>query len=147
MLKSPLSLAISLNTMSKLKLSIALLIIAVCALFAYVFIPTHVRLGSEIINKPINDQYRLVGYKAISTEPKDGKLNHYFLLSTNQTTEGNEPFLISSDPFIKIIEIKDNKLTLSVKGRVKHFDNDLWVEKADGKVEHWLISANIRFVR
>lgn len=147
MLRFPLSLAISLNTMSKLKLPVALLIIAVCALLAYVFIPTHVRLGSEIINKPLNDHYRLVGYKAISTDPKDGKLNHYFLLPINQTIESNEPFLISSDPFIKIIEVKDNKLTLSVKGRVKHFDNDLWVEKADGKVEHWLISADIRYIR
>ena len=133
--------------MSKLKLSFLVIIVAVAALLTYVFVPTHVRLGSEVLNKPINEQYTLLGYKAISTEPSDGKLNHYFLVPVNTTVEDVEPFLISSDPFIKVESVKDNKLSLSIKGRVKHFDNDLWVEKPNGKVEHWLISADIRYIR
>ncbi len=147
MVKSQLNLLVRLILMSKIKTTLILLSVLIAALLAYVFIPTHVRLGSEVINQPINDQYTLVGYKAISTEPKDGKLNHYFIVATNQSVEGTEPFLISSDPFIKVTNIEDNKLTLSIQGRVKHFDNDLWVEKPNGSVEHWLISANIGYIR
>lgn len=147
MVKSRLNLLARLILMSKIKTTLILLLVLVAALLAYVFIPTHVRLGSEIINQPLNDQYTLVGYKAISTEPKDGKLNHYFIVATNQSVEVTEPFLISSDPFIKVTNVEDNKLTLSIQGRVKHFDNDLWVEKPNGSVEHWLISANIGYIR
>ncbi|KGY06952.1 hypothetical protein [Vibrio sinaloensis] len=133
--------------MSKLKLSLLGALVTIAALLAYAFIPTHVRLGSEITNQQVGENYRLVGYKAISTKPQDGKLNHYFLIAKDATIEDAEPFLISSDPFSTVDSVVDNKLSLSIKGRVKHFDNDLWVEKGDGKVEHWYISANINYVR
>lgn len=133
--------------MSKVKLSILGFIAVLGALMAYVFIPTHVRLGPEITNQPVGDSYKLVGYKAISTKPQDGKLNHYYLIPADETIEDVEPFLISSDPFIRVGKVVDNKLSLTIKGRVKHFDNDLWVEKNDGKVEHWLISAQIDYIR
>lgn len=133
--------------MSKLKLSILGIIVAIAAIMAYVFIPTHVRLGTQITDQAVGSDYKLVGYKAISTKPQDGKLNHYFLIPSNGTIDDVEPFLITSDPFITVGKVVDNKLTLNVRGRVKHFDNDLWVEKGDGKVEHWFISADISYIR
>lgn len=133
--------------MSTFKLSLSGLVVAIAALLAYVFIPTHVRLGAEITNQTIGENYRLVGYKAISTKPQDGKLNHYFLIAQDASVEDTDPFLITSDPFLTVDNVSDNKLSLNIKGRVKHFDNDLWVEKGNGKVEHWYISANINYVR
>tara|TARA_Y100001960_G_C14763361_1_gene875415 strand:+ start:1675 stop:2076 length:402 start_codon:yes stop_codon:yes gene_type:complete len=133
--------------MSKLKLSIFGTIVAVAAIMAYVFIPTHVRLGTQITEQAVGNDYKLVGFKAISTKPQDGKLNHYFLIPSNGTIDDVEPFLITSDPFLSVGKVVDNKLTLTIRGRVKHFDNDLWVEKDDGKVEHWLISADISYIR
>ncbi|NOI27775.1 hypothetical protein [Vibrio coralliilyticus] len=133
--------------MSKVKLSLLTLIAALGLLLAYVFIPTHVRLGQEIINQPIGDGFQLVGYKAISTEPADGKLNHYFLVAQGESVKDTQPFLISSDPFIRVEGVVDNKLDITIVGRVKAFDNDLWITKADGTAHHWLISATIKYIR
>ena len=133
--------------MSKAKLSFLSVIVALGVLLAYAFIPTHVRLGQEVINQPIGDGFQIVGYKAISTEPADGKLNHYFLLAQGESVKDAQPFLISSDPFIRVESVVDNKLDITIVGRVKTFDNDLWITKADGTAHHWLISATIKYVR
>ena len=133
--------------MSKAKLSFLSVIVALGVLLAYAFIPTHVRLGQEVINQPIGDGFQLVGYKAISTEPADGNLNHYFLLAQGESVKDAQPFLISSDPFIRVESVVDNKLDITIVGRVKTFDNDLWITKADGTAHHWLISATIKYVR
>ncbi len=135
------------SKLNKPLISLLSLVVATALLLTYVFVPTHVRLGKEILNLPINDSYVLLGYKAMSTEPKDGKLNHYYLVSKDLGIADAEPFLISSDPFIRLIDVKENKIKIAVVGRVKHFDNDLWVSKPDEKVEHWFISADIDYTR
>ncbi|MBN3494682.1 hypothetical protein [Vibrio neptunius] len=133
--------------MSKAKLIIIIFISALSLLLAYVFIPTHVRLGQEIVNRPIAEGVQLVGYKATSTDPKDGKLNHYFLLAQGQSAKETQPFLITSDPFIRVESVVDNKLYITITGRVTTFNSDLWITKTDGTAHHWLISANIKYIR
>ena len=133
--------------MSKLKLSFGLVVLAVTLVLAWVFIPTHVRLGSEILNQPVGEGFQLVGHKAISTDPQDGKLNHYFLIDQTTSVKDAQPFLITSDPFIKVAKVDDNKISLTINGRVKHLDNDLWVERPDGTVQHWYISTVINYIR
>ncbi|TFH89846.1 MULTISPECIES: hypothetical protein [Vibrio] len=133
--------------MSKLTLSIGAIVSAISVLLAWVFIPTHVRLSSEILSKPIGNGFQIVGYKALSTKPEDGKLNHFFLIDSNGDVKDAEPFLITSDPFIQFETTDENKLSLTVKGRIKHFDNDLWVEREDGTVQHWFISVDAEYTR
>ncbi|MCZ4292653.1 hypothetical protein [Vibrio sinaloensis] len=133
--------------MSKVKLSLSILIITIALVLAWVFIPTHVRLGNEILNQSIGDGYKLVGHKAISTDPQAGKLNHFFLIDQSASVSDSEPFLITSDPFITVTKVDDNKLSLLINGRVKFLDNDLWIERPDGTVQHWYVSANINYVR
>ncbi|MDN3684832.1 hypothetical protein QW180_19695 [Vibrio sinaloensis] len=43
------------------------------------------------------------------------------MIAKDASIEGVEPFLISSDPFLTVDNVVDNKLSLSIKGRVKHF--------------------------
>ncbi|WP_117233056.1 hypothetical protein [Vibrio maerlii] len=133
--------------MSKLKLSILTLLLVAAAGLAYVFIPTHVRLSSEILNKSIGDGFKVVGYKAVSTEPKDGKLNHFFLIAEGSDVKDAEPFLITSDMFIKVERTseEENKLKVELKGRVKAFDNDQWITKPDGSVHHWFLSLDAEY--
>ncbi len=133
--------------MKKLFLVSTLVLAAVIAVAAYVFIPTHVRLSTEILNKSVGDGFKLVGHKVISTEPKDSKLNHYFLIAEDTDVPDAEPFLITSDPFIKAVETSEtaNKLKIELKGRIKAFDNDLWVKKSDGTVHHWLLSIDAQY--
>ncbi|NOH80395.1 hypothetical protein F0231_11665 [Vibrio sp. RE86] len=133
--------------MSKFKLTIGAAVIAISLVLAWVFIPTHVRLSSEVLNKPVGDGFKVLGYKAMSTEPKDGKLLHFFLIDEDSSIKDVEPFLITSDPFIKVEATDENKLSLTINGRVKHLDNDLWVERPDGTVIHWFISADVKYVR
>lgn len=133
--------------MSKFKLSFLSIVVLVAAVFAYVFVPTHTRLGSEVINKPVGEQLQFMGYKLVSTDPKDGKLHHYFLVSQGSRVENSEPFLVTSDPFAQIAISGDNTLQLNVNGRVKALNNDLWVENQDGTVTHWLISATVKHIR
>lgn len=133
--------------MSKLKLSLGMVGVAVALLLAYVFIPTHVRLGSEILNQPVGEGFQLIGHRAISTDPQDGKLNHFFLIDQASSVSEAQPFLITSDPFIKVSNVDDNKISLIINGRVKSLDNDLWVERPDGTVQHWYISAKINYIR
>lgn len=133
--------------MSKLKISLGVALVTVALVLAWVFIPTHVRLSSEILNQPVGEGFKLIGHKAISTKPEDGKLNHFFLIDENSSVKDATPFLITSDPFIKVSQTDENKLSIKINGRVKQLDNDLWVERADGTVQHWFISAQINYVR
>lgn len=133
--------------MSKIKLSILSLFTITALILAWLFIPTHTRLGSEITNSNVADALEFKGYKLHSTEPKDGKLHQYYLISKGQHIEDTEPFLITSDPFAKLTHIEGNQLQLHVSGRVKSLNNDLWIETQDGKVNHWLISVQIKHTR
>ncbi|MDN3684831.1 hypothetical protein QW180_19690 [Vibrio sinaloensis] len=45
--------------MSKLKLSLLGALVVIAALLAYVFIPTHVRLGSKITNQEVGEKLSL----------------------------------------------------------------------------------------
>lgn len=134
-------------TMSKLKTILSTLFILLILGAAWLLIPTHTRLGSEIVNKPVGESLEFKGYKLLSTEPKEGKLHHYFLVGTGQDVKDVEPFLVTSDPFAKITFVTDDKLQLQVKGRVTLLNNDLWIENSDGTVNHWLISAQIQHTR
>lgn len=133
--------------MSKLTLSLLSVTTLIAAVLAYVFIPTHTRLGGQVVDKPVGETLVFQGYKLISTEPKDGKLHHYFLLSPGGEISDAAPFLVTSDPFAQIKISGENKLQLNVNGRVKALDNDLWIENIDGTVTHWLVSANVKHVR
>lgn len=133
--------------MSKLKVTLAVFLLTIAMVIAWVFIPTHVRLGKQILSQPIGDGFLLVGHKAISTDPQAGNLNHFFLIDQSNSVKDAKPFLITSDPFIKVENVDDNKVSLTINGRVKYLDNDLWVERPDGTVQHWYISTTINYVR
>lgn len=133
--------------MSKIKIIFLTLILITSAVAAWVFIPTHTSLGYPIASIPVGENLSLVGYKLASTEKKLNKLNQYYLIENDSEIGDQEPLITTSDQFLRIASIKDNTLTLNVKGRIEQYRNDIWVEKADGTVQHWLISLNSNYVR
>ena len=133
--------------MSKIKITLVSLVLIACAVAAWVFIPTHTSLGSKIMSVPIGDEFSLVGYKIASTDRKLNKMNQFYLIANGTELGDDEPVLISSDQFLRVVSIKDNTFKLSVKGRIEQYRNDLWVEKSDGTVHHWLVSMQSDYVK
>lgn len=133
--------------MSKIKIAFVALILICAAVAAYVFIPTHTTLGKQVLSLPVGDNLTLVGYKSYSTERKLDKLNQYFLIANGSDVTQAEPFLTTSDQFLRLKTVKDNTLALTINGRIESFRNDLWIEKPDGTFEHWLISIEARYLK
>ncbi|MGF1909275.1 hypothetical protein L4C38_07535 [Vibrio kasasachensis] len=133
--------------MSKIKIAFLTLILIASAVAAWVFIPTHTSLGHQIASKPVGKNLTLVGYKIASTEKKLNKLNQYYLIENGSEIGDQEPLITTSDQFLRIKSVKDNTFTLTVKGRIEQYRNDIWVEKSDGTVEHWLVSLDSSYVR
>ncbi|HFN0991603.1 TPA: hypothetical protein ACHCIS_005114, partial [Vibrio parahaemolyticus] len=69
------------------------------------------------------------------------------VLATGQSIEEQEPFLVTSDQFIRMEQTGDNTLSVTVNGRIYQYHNDLWVPKSDGKLQHFLVSATANYVR
>ncbi|WP_260261949.1 hypothetical protein [Vibrio intestinalis] len=133
--------------MSKIKIAFIALILICSAVAAYVFIPVHTTLGKQVLSLPVGDNLTLVGFKSYSTERKLDKLNQYFLIANGSDVKQAEPFLTTSDQFLRIKTVKDNTLALTINGRIESFRNDLWIEKSDGTFEHWLISIEARYLK
>ncbi|GAB2644076.1 hypothetical protein [Vibrio panuliri] len=133
--------------MSKLKIVCLSLVVIAAAVAAWVFIPTHTSLGPQIASIPIGNDLTLVGHKIASTEKKLNKLNQYFLIANGSEIGDQEPVLTTSDQFLRVESVKDNTFKLNVKGRIEQYRNDIWVEKSDGTVHHWLISLDSSYVR
>ncbi|HAS61137.1 MAG TPA: hypothetical protein DCS35_00350 [Vibrio sp.] len=133
--------------MSKIKIAFLTLILIASAVAAWVFIPTHTSLGHQISSAPVGDNLTLVGYKIASTDKKLNKLNQYYLVENGSEIGDQEPLITTSDQFLRIKSLKDNTLTLTVTGRIEQYRNDIWVEKSDGTVQHWLVNLNSSYVR
>ncbi|CAE6934456.1 hypothetical protein ACOMICROBIO_GDFFDHBD_02817 [Vibrio sp. B1REV9] len=127
--------------------AILLLLIIAIGVLAWVFIPSHETMGSKTLEEALNDNYTLIGHRIHSTDPDAGNMFGYFVVSKGQNTEDLEPFLVTSDQFIRMEKTGENTLALTVNGRIYRYHNDLWVQKPDGTLQHWLISANASYVR
>ncbi|EGQ8446370.1 TPA: hypothetical protein RG678_005080 [Vibrio alginolyticus] len=126
-----------------------LLLLAVIAagVLAWVFIPSHETIGQKTLEQALNDDYSLVGHRIYSTDPDAGNRFGYFVLATGQSIEEQEPFLVTSDQFIRMEQTGDNTLSVTINGRIYHYHNALWVPKSDGKLQHFLVSATAKYVR
>lgn len=133
--------------MKRLKYGIGLLAIAITALLAWVFIPTHETLGQQVSEQALNEDFTLVGHRLHSTDPDAGKQFAYFVLADGVEVDGQTPFLITSDPFVRMTLSGEHTLMLTVHGRIYQYHNDLWVTQADGTLHHWYVSANAEYVR
>ena len=133
--------------MSKLKITVISLFVLVCAVAAWVLIPTHTTLSRQISSTPVGENFTLVGYKLVSTEKKLNMLNQYYLIANGTEIGDQDPIITTSDQFLLVENVKDNTFKLSVKGRIEQYRNDAWVEKSDGKVEHWYISLDSSYIR
>lgn len=127
--------------------AILLLLIIAIGVLAWVFIPSHETMGSKTLEEALSDNYTLIGHRIHSTDPDAGNMFGYFVVSKGQDTEDLEPFLVTSDQFIRMEQTGENTLALTVNGRIYRYHNDLWVQKPDGTLQHWLVSAHASYVR
>ncbi|GLR06905.1 hypothetical protein [Vibrio hyugaensis] len=125
---------------------LSLLVIAIGVL-AWVFIPSHETMGAQTLEEALNDNYTLVGHRIHSTDPDASNMFGYFVVYKDESTEDMEPFLVTSDQFIRMEQTGENTLALTINGRIYRYHNDLWVKNPDGKLQHWLVSATANYVR
>ena len=133
--------------MSKIKITLLTLILIASAVTAWVFIPTHTSLGPQVASIPIGEDFSLVGYKIVSTDRKLNEMKQFYLIANGSELGDDEPVLITSDQFLRVVSVKDNTFKLSVKGRIEQYRNDLWVEKSDGTAHHWLVSMQSDYIK
>ncbi len=127
--------------------AVLLLLMIAIGVLAWVFIPSHETVGAQTLEEALNDNYTLVGHRIHSTDPDAGNMFGYFVVYKGASTDDLEPFLVTSDQFIRMEQTGDNTLALTVNGRIYRYHNDLWVENPDGKLQHWFVSATAKYVR
>jgi len=114
---------------------------------AWLFIPTPAILDKQVLDVPLTKPFKLVSYR---NNPNDASMPftyHYYVISDVSDIEEMEPFLITTDKFAKLGEFDENTFSLSVNGKIEQYTNDLWIEKSDGKLQHWYVSINARYIR
>ncbi|MGR5236332.1 hypothetical protein [Vibrio alfacsensis] len=133
--------------MKKFTQAMLLLLVISIGVLAWMFIPSHETIGQKTLEEALNDNYNLVGHRIHSTDPDVGNMFGYFVVSKGGSIEDAEPFLVTSDQFIRMEQTGENTLSLTVTGRIYRYHNDLWVTKTDGKLQHWFVSATANYVR
>ncbi|MCW8335673.1 hypothetical protein J4N42_21325 [Vibrio sp. SCSIO 43135] len=123
-------------------------LLALTALFSvWLFMPAKVTLAQQVLDKSVGEPFSVIGYRTVSTDPEADTQYHYFLAGSDDKVEDLEPFLVTTDPFVRVIEFGDNKLSITSSGRIYSYHNDLWVEKDDGTIHHWYVSLQSQYVR
>ncbi|MGR5319689.1 hypothetical protein [Vibrio alfacsensis] len=133
--------------MKKFMRAMLLLLVIAIGVLAWMFIPSHETMGQKTLEEALNDNYVLIGHRIHSTDPDAGNMFGYFVVSKGNGIDDAEPFLVTSDQFIRMEQTGENTLSLTVNGRIYRYHNDLWVANTEGKLQHWLVSATANYVR
>lgn len=133
--------------MKKILLALAIALLAIVALLAWVFIPTHERIGPQTNEIDLNDEFSISAHRIVSTDPDVGSKFAYFVVSDAVNIEDQEPFLVTSDQFAKVSVTGEQTLQAVVNGRIYQFHNDLWVERENGQLWRWYVSLEANYVR
>ncbi|NLS11891.1 hypothetical protein HGP28_03165 [Vibrio sp. SM6] len=133
--------------MKKLTLTLALVGITIAVAAALLFLPTHTTLGKEVLSKPIAEEFKLVGYRSLSTDPATTGQIHYFVVGLDANVDELTPFLITTDRFVRVSAVEENSFHLTINGKISAYHNDLWVKRSNGTVKHWRVSADANYQR
>ncbi|BDU40386.1 conserved hypothetical protein [Vibrio nigripulchritudo SFn27] len=133
--------------MRTLKIWLSIVSLFLLAFSAWLFMPAISKVEKQVLEQDLAEPFRLVGYRVISTDPSIDATYHYYLTVKDSDIDEESPFLITSDPFIKVDNFDDNSLHISVTGKIELYRNDLWVKKDDEKLHHWYISMQSKYIR
>lgn len=138
--------------MHALKIGLSLVALVIGLISAWIFLPPTNRLDKQIVNQPLQQPFSFVGYKVISSDPSIDPIYHYYIVGGEFVVEGEklndtQPFLITADPFVKLKAFDESTIHISVTGKIELYNNDLWIQKSDGKVHHWYINMHSKYIR
>lgn len=118
------------------------------AFAAWLFMPAQSILEKQVLDAPFaGTPFKLVGFRSISTDPEIDPMYHYYVITDDTDVSDIEPFLITSDPFVRLTDNEEHTLTITVNGKITQYKNDLWIELPNGKLHHWYVSAIAGYVR
>ncbi|WP_394246776.1 hypothetical protein [Vibrio profundi] len=114
---------------------------------AWLFVPIPSVLDQQTFEQPLTEPFKLVAYRNNPNDASQPYTYHYFVVSDVSDIKEMEPFLITTDKFAKLGEFDENTFSMSVNGKIEQYTNDLWIEKSDGKLQHWYVSIQANYVR
>ncbi len=118
------------------------------AFTAWLFMPAQTTLEKQVLDAPFSDApFKMIGFRSISTDPEVDPMYHYYVVTDSTIVEDSEPFLITSDPFVRLTGNAENTLTIKVNGKITRYNNDLWIELPSGRLHHWYVSLDAKYVR
>lgn len=134
--------------MKVLKSILFIAVFCTTAFAAWLFMPAQSTLEKQVLDAPFADApFKMVGFRSISTDPEVDPMYHYYVITDETKVSDIEPFLITSDPFVRLTGNEEHTLTITVNGKITQYNNDVWVSLPSGKLHHWYVSANARYVR
>jgi len=114
---------------------------------AWLFVPIPSVLDQQTFEQPLTEPFKLVAYRSNPNDASKPYTYHYFVISDVSDIKEMQPFLITTDKFAKLGEFDENTFSMSVNGKIDQYTNDLWIEKSDGKLQHWYVSITANYVR
>ena len=125
-----------------------LLMILACGLFtAWLFISIPATIDKQTLDVPLTEPFKLVAYRSNPNDASKPFTYHYYVISDAVDIDDMDPFLITTDQFVKLGEFDENTFKLTVNGKIESYTNDLWIKKTDGTLQHWFVSVDANYVR
>ncbi|MEZ8786453.1 hypothetical protein AB6D73_04305 [Vibrio splendidus] len=114
---------------------------------AWLFIPIPATMDKQTLDVPLTEPFKLVAYRSNPNDASKPLTYHYYVISDVVGVDDMDPFLVTTDQFVKLDEFDENTFNLTVNGKIESYTNDLWIKKADGKLQHWYVSVDANYVR
>ena len=125
-----------------------LLMILACGLFtAWLFISISATIDKQTLDVPLTEPFKLVAYRSNPNDASKPFTYHYYVISDAVDIDDMDPFLVTTDQFVKLGEFDENTFKLTVNGKIESYTNDLWIKKTDGTLQHWYVSVDANYVR
>lgn len=134
--------------MKVLKAMLMVVFLTILIFVGWLFLPPQERLDKQTLDIDLNNsEFKLVGYRNNSGDPSQPLTYHYFITLKDGKVDDLVPFLITTDPFVKLLESAENTVSLIANGKIDAYSNDVWVKQKDGILHHWYISIDAKYVR
>ncbi|MEZ8104470.1 hypothetical protein FCV43_11060 [Vibrio genomosp. F6] len=133
--------------MKVLKAVLIVILFAAVSYVGWLFLPPQASLEKQTLDLDLNASFKLVGFRHNSGDPSLPLTYHYFITLEGEDVKDHTPFLITTDPFVKLKGSAENTLALVVNGKIDAYTNDVWVKQDDGILYHWYVSLDAKYVR
>lgn len=84
---------------------------------AWLFIPIPATIDKQTLDLPLTEPFKLVAYRSNPNDATKPFTYHYYVVSDISNVDDMDPFLVTTDQFVKLGDFDENTFKLTVTAR------------------------------